>query len=404
MIGDRMARRTLTADGIFCSSCGNAVESNEALCMSCGQPFEGDVPGTKCPQCGRAVDEQETKCPACGTDLPAVTPAVDTNDLIEEIKAFREQVRTESARLETVPTAMPEETEAALLAELESLWKLSEPFEQVVASRRKRLEQMDRLIAAARRRVRELEESANPAEVREREELKRQVQEILVERDEILKIEYGITEMERIYKNIITMQQKELRTKEEALKARLEGFRKEIGMRDAERQGLLDRERELEQREQELESRVREFEERAKTREAAQPKSADAAESPGTQAPPHGPNGVNREQWLAAQKEVQDALFQLRGTGGEIVLPTAANVRDLRMRVTDLEEAIETVTEEKAKLDAELASLREQEAHVRDVLREVDELLAKLPDAEIKKFARSDAFKKYEWLLERLGM
>src|SRR3990172_4002028 len=253
-----MATRVVTPDGLFCGSCGNPADSDIQLCVSCGQPFEGDVPGTKCPQCGRAVDERDAKCPACGTSLPALPSLPTAHDLIAEIKAFRRQAVGVMSH-PSVPGTMPQETEAALLAELESLWKLAEPFERVVAARRKRLEQMDRLIAAARRRVREIEESDNPAEAREREELKRQGQEGLMEGEEILKIEYGITEMERVYRNIITMQQKELRAKDEALKARLEGARKEIGTQDQARHDLADRERELRRRGEDLEATPRQL-------------------------------------------------------------------------------------------------------------------------------------------------
>jgi len=311
------------------------------------------------------------------------------------MRAFREQGPGSSDPSDP-PSPTPEETEQSLLLELESIWKLSEPFEQVVAARRKRLEQMDRLITAARRRIRELEGGAAPAEAREREELKRQIQEVLLERDEILKIEYGISEMERIYRNVITTQQTELRAKEDALKARLEGFRKEIGMRDAEREAIAERERDLDRRERELEAKLssmgtKEAPSRSEEAEERQLRSSDGEE-------------VTREQWLAAQHEIQDALLKLRGSGGDIVLPTAEGLRDLRMRATEMEESLETAGEEKARLEREIEELRAGEQHVREVLKEVDELLEKLPDADIKRFARSDAFKKYSELMERLGL
>jgi len=386
-----MARRILTETGAFCSVCGNAAGSDALrLCPACGEPFEGEVPGAKCRQCGRVMDGRPRNCPTCGVEI---AEPLATSQLLEEIKAFREVGRVEAGRLEQVPSAMPEESEASLLAELESLWKLSEPFEQVMSARRKRLEQMDHLIAAARRRVRELEQSSAPAEVRERDELKKQVAEVTLERDEILKIEYGIAEMERIYRNIITMQQKELRSKEEALRARLEGFRKEIGVRDQERQTLADRERELEQREKDLLARIAEWESRPKEQ---------APEGTPVVAPREP--GASREQWMAAQKEVQEALLRLRGSEGEIVLPTGANIRDLKVRVTELEEAIEKILDEKQKLEGEIGGLRGAEAHVREVLKEVDDLLGKLPEEEIRRFARSEAFKRYEKLMERLDL
>lgn len=394
-----MARRILTPDGGICSGCGAAVERSADLCFACGQPFEGDAHGTKCPQCGNIVDEAQEACNVCGTTLPRVEEELSP-DLLREMREFRAQNREDASRLERVPTAMPEETEAGLLAELESLWKLSEPFEQVVSQRRKRLQLMDRLIASARRRVRELEESAIPAEVREREELKRQLQEVLLERDEILKIEYGITEMERIYRNIITMQQKELRQKEEALRARLEGFRREIGMRDAERQVLADREATLEKREQEIESRLADLAARERELEAARDEVQDG--QPG--APPER-EGVSREEWLSAQKEVQEAMLKLRGKEGDVgLVSTATAVRDLRVRVSELEESIERITEERNRLEAELTRIREAEEEAREVLRLIDDLLGMLPDEEVRKFARSKAYSRYEKMMERHGL
>ena len=389
-----MAQRIVVADGALCSNCGTAVEARAGLCFSCGQPFEGDVAGTNCPQCGRASAAAEPRCPACGADLPrsdAPPPGSERDGILDKIAALRHEGRAGADRLEEIPSAMPEQTEQTLLADLESVWKRSEPFEQVVLARRKRLEQMDRLVAAARRRVRELEQSLAPAEVREREELKRQVQEVLLERDEILKIEFGITEMERIYRNIITMQQKELRAKEDALKARLEGFRKEIGMRDAERQALADRERDLEARERALQGKLAEAEANRASPEPSPP-------------PAPGADSVTREQWLAAQREIQEALMQLRGRDGEIILPTVEGVRDLRIRVTELEEGLEKATEERNRIEQEIGSLRAAEQEVRAVLQEIDDLLGKLPDDEIKRFARSEAFKRYEQLLARLGV
>ncbi|TLZ52003.1 MAG: hypothetical protein E6K18_03665 [Methanobacteriota archaeon] len=396
-----MARRIVKPDGTFCSSCGNAVDASAGICYTCGQPFEGAAAGAACPNCGRAVEATEAICPVCGTDLPRAPtgpipadPPGNQKNLVEEIQAFRGERRENPGGAAADPNGPPE-TEQSLLAELESLWKLAEPFEQVVLARRKRLEQMDRLIAAARRRVRELGDSGIPAEVREREELKRQVQEVLLEREEILKIEYGIAEMERIYRNIITTQQQELRSKEDALKARLEGFRKEIGMRDAERQAIADREQELERRERALQEKLAKLE--------------DRTSAPAAVTPPPNPVGegeaVTREQWLAAQRDIQDALLKLRGTAeGEIILPTAEGLRDLRMRVTELEELLEKNAEEQGRLEAEVAELRKWDPTLREVLAEIDDLLGKLPDADIKKFARSESFKKYSELMERLGL
>jgi hypothetical protein len=72
--------------------------------------------------------------------------------------------------------------------------------------------------------------------------------------------------------------------------------------------------------------------------------------------------------------------------------------------VTELEEAIEKIIDEKQKLEGEIGDMRGAEAHVREVLKEVDDLLGKLPEEEIRRFARSEAFKRYEKLMERLDL
>lgn len=293
---------------------------------------------------------------------------------------------------------MAQESEAQLLAELESLWKLSEPFEQVVASRRKRLEQMDRLIAGARRRIRELEESELPEEVREREELKKQLAQVLQERDEILKIEYGITEMERIYRNIITLQQKELKTKEEALKSRLDGFRKEMKVREDELRELADREKGVVDRERLVEDR-----EKAIASRLAAIGSQDRRPAPEPPARHVEADGVTRAEWLAAQQEIQESLLNIRDadTG---MLPRASTVRDLQVRVNELEESIEKAVEERTRTARQLDELGTLQEEARQVLKVLDDLLGQLPDKLIREFARSEAFERYERLMKRLGL
>jgi len=413
---ETMSLRIKTQAGGFCSSCGVSAESVTELCVGCGQPFEAEVPGFVCARCGHVVEAGPERCPMCNLELPAppppapgserglpppfVPPAAPPSEPLKDtvlgkFLEFREQSRSDGAKLSHEVSALPEQSEAQLLAELESLWKLSEPFEQVVTSRRRRLEQMDRLIAGARRRIRELEESELPEEIREREELKKQLGQVLQERDEILKIEFGITEMERIYRNIITLQQKELKSKEESLKARLEGFRKEIQVRDEERRELADREKDLSEKERELADRESDLIR----------KLAEAGEARPRPSARRDPDGVTRSEWLKAQQDIQESLLKLRETEGEAALsPRASTVRDLQVRVSELEELLEKTAEEKTHTERQLKDVRAAEEVAREVLKVLDELLGQLPDKTIREFARSKAFAGYEQLLKHLGL
>src|SRR5256886_9684529 len=92
----------------------------------------------------------------------------------------------------------------------ESLWKLAEPFDRMLERRKQRLEQMEALIERAQARIKTLEGSEDPENVKEREDLKRQIEKLLLEKEEILKIEMGHTDTESTHRNILQLQQGEL--------------------------------------------------------------------------------------------------------------------------------------------------------------------------------------------------
>lgn len=150
-----MALRIRTQAGRFCSSCGVAAEAAIDLCIGCGQPFESDVIGFVCSLCGHAVEATAERCPMCNLELPHAPPEAGRSlpppigpmlqAAPERSAPAADPVGEGTTKVQTAPAekrdevaTLPEESDAQLLAELESLWKLSEPFEQVVASRRKR--------------------------------------------------------------------------------------------------------------------------------------------------------------------------------------------------------------------------------------------------------------------------
>src|SRR3990170_3916677 len=134
-----MALRALTPSGAtYCSECGADAPRAATACGVCGRPFQGDLEAKRCPFCGGVLIRSIARCYHCGISLP--------------------------------PEAAGPRNPALL--------KFSEPFQKILLARKRRVVQMDALVALARRRIRMLETSLHPAEVREREELKRQIEEI----------------------------------------------------------------------------------------------------------------------------------------------------------------------------------------------------------------------------------
>ena len=396
-----MALRALTpSGGTHCSECGADTPRAADACAVCGRPFQGELEAKRCPFCGGILMRSAMRCYHCGISLPA-EPGVS------EESFFKSVMDAAAARAGATPSAPGKPLLSGSLDPLASneavLWKLSEPFEKILQSRKKRIEQMDALVSRARRRIKMLETSNNPVELREREELKRQVEEILVEREDILKIEEGITEMERTYHNILNLQQSQLRVREDPLRGRMEMFRKELERQEQEKaqikekegelvrrgeefrrlvESLQKRERELATREDQMNERLRSLEEQARRLAVLE-------------------DGIQRR----ARPPELTTESGARTSSQEITLkPSDVEIRDLKLRISELEENMEHVLEEKNQLAEDRKRTAAFGEDVKSVLKVLDELLGKLPEDEIKKFARSKNFSTYEKIFEEYGL
>ena len=77
-----MAKKVKSESGsIFCSYCGTAVQEEDDNCPSCGEGLEdGLVDGVLCPSCGNPVDPMEDVCPECRKDLTDTAPSPDGDE------------------------------------------------------------------------------------------------------------------------------------------------------------------------------------------------------------------------------------------------------------------------------------------------------------------------------------
>jgi len=384
-----MALRALTPSGAaYCSECGADAPDDGDRCAKCKRPFEGVLEAIRCPFCAAILFRNATECYHCGRKVPGGEGEASEESYFEKLldstrHAPGAEAGTPAPTGETLPDS--------------AVFRLSEPFQRILLNRKKRIEQMDALVARARRRIRMLESSNNAIEIREREELKRQVEEILVEREDIIKIEEGMVEMERIYRNILNLQQSQLRDREESLKGRMEAFRKELERREQEKAQIKEREVDLNRREEEFRSmldRLRERERDLETREARLSETIKALEDRTRQV-------VSKEDDVRKRAQMAD----LRGGRAEITIQASGTeLRDLQIRITDMEEQMERIVEEKNRLKEQHDRLSKVHEDVKSVLKVLDELMEKLPEAEIKKFAKSKEFSAYEKVLDQYGL
>ncbi len=390
-----MALRALTPSGAaYCSECGADAPEAGDRCTKCSRPFEGVLEAVRCPFCAAILFRNAAECYHCGRKAPSGEAEASEESYFEKLlDSTRQALGTGEGGSPGGGTA-PASGEAS---QDSPVFRLSEPFQRILLNRKKRIEQMDALVARARRRIRMLEASNNPIEIREREELKRQVQEILVEREDIIKIEEGIVEMERIYRNILQLQQSQLRDREDALKGRMEAFRKELERREHEKAEIREHEADLNRREDEFRSMLDRLRERERDLEGREARLSDMIKAL-----------EDRTRRIATKEDEvrkRTQAAQIRGGPAEITIQTSdTELRDLQLRITELEEQMERVVDEKNKLGERHERLSALHEDVKGVLKILDDLLEKLPEAEIKKFAKSKDFSAYEKILDSYGL
>ena len=390
-----MALRALTPSGAaYCSECGADAPDERDRCAACNRAFEGVLEAIRCPFCAAILFRNATECYHCGRKVPGGEGDASEEVYFEKLldsnrdRRGRESVETTAPSAGAKPGGGPSDP---------PVFRLSEPFQRILLNRKKRIEQMDALVSRARRRIRMLESSNNPIEIREREELKRQIEEILVEREDIIRIEEGIGEMERIYRNILQLQQSQLHDREESLKLRMDAFRKELERREQEKAQIKEREQDLDRREGEFRSMLDRLKERERDLEAREGRLSETVRAL-----------EDRTRQVASKEDdarKRAQIADLRSGRAEITIQTSSTeIRDLQLRITDLEEQMERIVEEKNRLKEQHDRLAKAQQDVKSVLRVLDELLEKLPEAEIKKFAKSKEFSEYEKVLDQYGL
>jgi DNA repair exonuclease SbcCD ATPase subunit len=289
----------------------------------------------------------------------------------------------------------------------QSLWELSEPFEKVIKSRRRRLAKINYLLEMTKDKLSALEDTQSPEDEAEREKLRMQVDEIMGEKEEIVNIEDGIAEMERIYRNLLALQEAELEKKQDALKNRLQTFEEKIEEWTQERNGLKSKEKDLKTRESEIMKKLQEIQQRELNIQDREKQLKDKMRD------------LRREEldimkmkftgdsssletqkgWVKKGEGAQAEVVPVDSNGG----PSPDQV-EINRRIDELEEQVKKAVEERESLRSVNETISKNQVEVKRILKILDDLLEKLPEAEIKRFADSEDFKLYEKVLDEFEM
>src|SRR5437660_5518991 len=407
-----MAQRALTpSNAAYCSECGAETKLDAASCSRCNQPFEGTIQAVFCPICNSINPAEARECRNCKAKFPepgsigTAAPLAPGGGAPEEeyLRRILQLSREKAKVREAEPRSnadLPEGSEPASFLESggregemeESLWKLAEPFDRMLERRKRRLEQMDSLIGRARGRIKGLESSTNPLEIRERDELKRQIEELLLEKEDILKLEEGLVNMENTYRNILRLQQDELQARENSLRGRIDAFRRELESREKAFGQLKERESDIVRKEDEFRSVMNRVHERQRELEKREELLRDKGRllDERHHAPSGGEVDLERKRWELEQK----ASGGRPATKEEstITVRSDSEIGELKSRMVQLEEQMERLMDERNKRVQQQKESQRLRDELKVVMKDVDDLLGDLPPDKIRTFAKSKKF------------
>ncbi|MBA3045702.1 MAG: hypothetical protein KKH41_06330 [Candidatus Thermoplasmatota archaeon] len=459
-----MARRGHTSEGkTYCSECGSGVEANSEKCEHCDVSLTEDFQAIVCPYCTVIAAAGSSVCSNCGLKLAQesetrnkedeefLSRLLDWGKNLEAKRVQEDKLETETATnifkdvVGTIsPTPMQEETlkeikkSAEERAEFEkreeSIMKMADPLKKALDLRKKALDELESRFKNLQTELANLSPEDLDSD-RKRSEIERQLSEILQEKGTIQNLEENINNMDIAYRQLLKQHSAEIKNKEETLNTRLAAFKKEMERREMEKEKLRSREEFLETKEKELENRITYF----KEQEASLKKTEDEMkkEIAALKAEKNGVSELKvpatqmietsgkwlvgeeelanilkkskkvRDDWLEEQRKIQESIS--KGEPSTVIARESEDrlnerEQELQQKIDVLEKKLtETISEEKGleKAEAEAAF---DIGRLKKVLKILDDLLENLPDDVVEKFAKSKDYKKYDELMQELGL
>jgi len=372
----------------FCMACGAGLESGADRCESCYSQIEDEVKAFKCPRCGKVLELGMAQCPTCSMKfkVKAVRSSDDAEDdrmvarLIDWGKTGREEKRVTAE----VP---PAQEESLTMGEAKAVSGLLKEMSGLADLRAEVASSMGTRISETRERISRLMDAGPSGHM---------VDGIEAELGSIAR------DMERIDEVLVrtrSLSDEVVRTFSMPGPSGLAGHR-EVRLRLPEslaRPGIAGagdlslREEQLRQREEMVDRKIKAY--------AQKKKELDAMEA-GLSAKGGDKTGAAGLAGLAAEKRGAALAGRVRAIH-ELVSPEGA-CDDVEPCLASLEEHLRRFVVARSELEQMVAQLQEGEAEVRALMKTLDGLLGQLPTDVIDRFSKSDEFKLYERVLDRL--
>jgi DNA repair exonuclease SbcCD ATPase subunit len=434
-------------EGISCTSCETLISAESKSCPICGEKFS-EKPDEEAPKKTLNNDEE-----AMLSQLMTWTKSreVAAEDTVEDKKEREHALHvlrsltmgeTDAAseeRMEKIEKPGEKKEDAETRAK--QLVMVGKPFEATLEQNMITINQTESELKVMKTQFRQLEGKSDPESRENRVKMAEIIREMEEKRRTLISYQSDILMMGGAYRKLLKEQQGELIKIEAELKKRVEAFRKELERRKKQKERIRKREEALDKREEDLSHRFLDLKKRAnevknmeddfkkrqvelKTKEDSLVKweeEINASRQMDLSVPLEttgGNPGNSKEAWLAEHQKFQADLYKVRSgvvetekrkqddgfTENYKKLESQIKEREIEIatRETEVKELKDLLMEKDKEITKLKGDVKESsvEEDTKRILKILDDLLEKLPEEIVDKFAKSEDYLLYEKVLD----
>lgn len=348
-------------------SCGAGVDPAAARCESCYSELDQDVKAFRCPKCGKLLELGAPECPKCSMRFKAKTvrPADREKDaqILSRLMDMEKAPAKEAAPGPPQPLLSAEEAEAVSGV----VRRLSELAES-------------RAELASGMEARDGEGKERVSRMRGSDAASISVDDL---RSELSSVSEDMRRMAEALSKARELSAEVARTFSMPGPSKMAGGAEvSLGAPAAAEESLLEREEQVRKREEMVDRKIKAYAQKKKELEDAE------ARQSGAPGPPAAPAELGR---LAARIRSVHEVVSADGASDD---PEAC--------LSSLEERVRDLVTSRSGLEQRVSQLEEGEQEVRSLLKVLDGLLGQLPPDVVDRFSKTDEFKLYERVLDRL--
>lgn len=388
-----MASKGVTKSGeAFCMACGAGVDAGAERCEACYSQLEEEVRAFRCPRCENALELGTTQCPTCSMKFKVKT--IQPSDGVEDDKMITRLIdwgKASKVERPITPRTAPHRDEPLTMGEVKAVSGLLREMSELADLRAEVASSMGTRISEARERLSRLIDAGPSGQM---------VDDIEVE---LASISRDMERIDEVLAKTRSLSEDVARTFSMPGPDELAGHRSIslklpaslVGGSAAGADELGQREEQLRQREEMVDRKIKAYAQ--KKRELDSMEAASSTKHRGAAVDV----AVGRHGEVAG--EYQAALACRVRTIHEIVATEGA-CDDVEPCLASLEEHLRRMVVARSELQQMVAQMQEGEKEVKALLKVLDGLLGQLPTEVIDGFSRSEEFKLYERVLDRLNV